>query len=346
MATLTEVAGVSRKGIKWGVLVLVVLMLIPGIWKFILATYARLNPPPPPPPTVRYGKLPKLNFPTSVGEATPEIKLETIEGSLPSNLPNTAKVYLVSINRSLLFAEDRARDKAKRLGFTTDFVRMDEQVYRFVHQSEPAEMVVNSISGGFAYRLDWTQDKVIPTSHAVPVGNAAVGEAKSWLSQLGLLPPELAEGSGVFSYFVAAGSAMVPTDLFYEANFTRVDLFRANKNELRIMAAGGNTSPVAIIFTGVGGPRRVISANYQYSDTQDTEFATYPLKGIQSAWEELVAGKGYLAKRVGPKVTVRKVGLAYYEANEPQNFLQPVYVFQGDAEFVGYVQAVADEYVQ
>jgi len=346
MATLTEVAGISRKGIKWGIVVLVVLMLIPGIGRMIRAIYMRLNPPPPPPPTVRYGKLPKLNFPPVDNQATPEFKLETIGGGLPANLPNVGKVFLVSINRSRLFAEDRAREKARRLGFTTDFVRVDDQVYRFVHQTEPAEMLVNSISGGFAYRLDWTQNASIYTTHTVPIGSQAVSEAKNWLNGLGLLPGELAEGTGTFKYLVATGSAMVPTELFYEANFTRVDLYRSDKDEMRVMTAGGDTSPVSIIFSGLERAERVVAANYQYSETQDTEFATYPLKGVQQAWEEMVAGEGYLAKRAGPTVTVRKAGMAYYESTDPQGFLQPVYVFEGDAGFIGYVQAVADEYVQ
>src|SRR3989344_717309 len=226
MASLTEVAGIARKGIKWGAIALVVVMLIPGAARLVKAIYTRLNPPPPPPPTVAYGKLPKLVFPAETNEATPEFKLETIQGGLPGNLPNEGKVYLVSINKSRVFAEDRARDKAKLLGFTTNFVRVDDQAYKFVHQTEPAEMVVNSISGGFSYRLDWTQDKRVPTSHTVPVGNQAVSEAKSWLSSLGLLPAELANGAGTFKYLVATGSAMVPTELFYEANFARVDLFR------------------------------------------------------------------------------------------------------------------------
>lgn len=346
MASLTEISVLARRGIKWGALILVVVMLIPGALRLAKSIYLRLNPPPPPLPTVTYGKLPKLIFPTTGGEATPEFKLETIGGGLPGNLADQGKVYLVSVNKSRLFAEDRAREKAKRLGFTANFVRVDDQVYRFVHQTEPAEMVVNSISGGFSYRLDWTQDKGVYTNHTVPVGNEAVSEAKSWLNTLGLLPSELANGAGTFKYLVATGSAMVPTELFYEANFTRVDLYRGDKDELKVMTAGADTSPVSVIFSGLSGARRVVSANYQFSQTLDNTFATYPLKGIQQAWNELTAGKGYLAKRAGSNITVRKASLAYYEASDPQDFLQPVYVFEGDAGFVGYVQAVADEYVQ
>ena len=64
------------------------------------------------------------------------------------------------------------------------------------------------------------------------------------------------------------------------------------------------------------------------------------------AWEYLQTGKGYVAKRTTPNVTIRKISLAYYESNEPQEFLQPVYVFEGDNGFVAYVPAIKSEYLQ
>jgi hypothetical protein len=63
MATLTEVSVMARKIIKWGLVVLVIMALIPGIMALMRRVYLTLNPPPPPPPTVKYGKLPKLIFP-------------------------------------------------------------------------------------------------------------------------------------------------------------------------------------------------------------------------------------------------------------------------------------------
>jgi len=68
------------------------------------------------------------------------------------------------------------------------------------------------------------------------------------------------------------------------------------------------------------------------------------LRTIQQAWEELKAGKGYIAQIDNgvSEVTVRKVELAYFDSFEPQKYMQPVYVFSGDNNFVGYIQAVKD----
>jgi hypothetical protein len=345
MATLTEISLVARKGIKWGAIALVIIMLIPGSIKLLTTFLTKLNPPPPPAPTVKYGRLPRLIFPIKEAVATPEYKLETIEGGLPA-VPNVGKVYLVGINKSRLLTPDRIKEKARLLGFLNEPVPLNEQTYKFIHPTIPAEMVSNIISGGFSYRFDWTSDKSIATTKTPPISSSAISEAKTWLQALNLLPADLASGRGEFKYFVATGSAMLPIDTYYDANFTRVDLFRDDKDKLKVVTAGGDTSPVNVTFTSIAGNKRVVQANYQYSKTLDNDFATYPLKSIVSAWSELTGGGGYIAKRAGSNVTVRKAYLAYYESNDPQDFLQPVFVFEGDGGFMGYVQAVDQGFVQ
>jgi hypothetical protein len=39
-------------------------------------------------------------------------------------------------------------------------------------------------------------------------------------------------------------------------------------------------------------------------------------------------------------VKVRQIELGYFDSFEPQTYAQPVFVFTGDDNFVGYVQAV------
>ena len=40
------------------------------------------------------------------------------------------------------------------------------------------------------------------------------------------------------------------------------------------------------------------------------------------------------------QAVVRNVSLAYYDSVIPQNYLQPIYVFEGDGNFIGYVSAI------
>jgi hypothetical protein len=350
MATLTEVSAIARKSIKWGAIGLVVMALIPGTATLLQKIFLMLNPPPPPPPTVRYGRLPTLIFPETANTATPEYKLETVSGSLPV-LPNVAKVYLVGINKSRLLVLDRMTERANQVGLTNNPIQLDERTYRYTSPRAPIEMLFDVITGGLSYKYDWTFDKSIYQTFNVPIGDLAVSESKNFLTRLGAMPEDLANGTSKVTYLAATSSAMVPVVSPYEANFVRVDLFRAAKDEqipgisqkvtMNFVTVSGETSPINVILAGSQGDGRVVQANYYYSQIVGEDYATYPLRPVQTAWQELVSGGGFIAKRpTENKVTVRHIYLAYFESNEQQDFLQPVYVFEGDGGFIAYIQAV------
>ena len=46
------------------------------------------------------------------------------------------------------------------------------------------------------------------------------------------------------------------------------------------------------------------------------------------------------------EIIIRKIYLAYFEPATLTNYLQPVFVFEGDDNFVAYVSAVTDKYVK
>jgi hypothetical protein len=45
------------------------------------------------------------------------------------------------------------------------------------------------------------------------------------------------------------------------------------------------------------------------------------------------------------QITIRNIFLAYFESEEPQNYLQPIFVFEGDKNFTAYVSAVDPEWI-
>jgi hypothetical protein len=344
MANLTEVSAVSRKIIKFGTAGLVFLMILPILTRVAKVIYYRYNPPPVPPPTVTYGKIPAVVFPIVEGAKRPEIVLETISGGLP-RFQDRANVYPVEINKSRLLTLERYREKAKSLRINSEPIRVDDRTYRFIHATEPVVLEVDLITNVVSYKYDWTTDVTMMEKGTIPRGEEAVNEAKSFFSRIGLLTDDLAVGTAKYKYLTATGSALVPAPEVAEANFVRVDLFRADKDKIKVVTAGGETSPVyALISAKSRDGIRVVQASYQYSQlVSGTSVATYPLKPITTAWNELTSGGGFIVKSVLPKEYVRKISLAYYESNEPQDYLQPVYVFEGDAGFTAYVSAIDPE---
>ena len=239
MATLTEVSVVARKAINIFFISLVILVISPFAIRGVKFLYQKLNPPPPIPPNVRYGNLPKIEFPEMSLEASPEYKLETISGGLPV-MPAAGKVYLVGIDKYRLLTLDRVKQKVKALGFINDPQELSEQLYRFYHPQIPAILTYDIFTNEFNYQYDWTQDAEIPTAMNIPAANQAVTEAKTFFTSLDALPEDLRLGEGKFTYYKTSGNSMKLVDNVYQANFVRVDLFRLEKDEMKIVTPGGN----------------------------------------------------------------------------------------------------------
>ena len=73
------------------------------------------------------------------------------------------------------------------------------------------------------------------------------------------------------------------------------------------------------------------------------------MKPSSTAWEELQAGRGFIARyptNGAISIVVRQVYLGYYDSFDPQMYLQPVFVFEGDNGFLAYVPAVIPEWIE
>lgn len=345
MATLTEVSYYTRKAVKWGAIGMVVIVLAPVVWRAVKAVYLKLRPPPPPPPTVAYGKLPSLNFPPSMPDYQPVLRLETIDGQLPK-LATVGNVYVVNVNKSRLLELDRVKARVKSFGFGNEPEAIDEQTYKFTHPVTAATLTVDVIYNTYHYEYDWTLDQALYSAAAIPNRDQAFLEAKNFFQALGVLGSDLADGKPGVDYFAASVPQMVPVVSQSEANFVRVNLWRSNRGNLPWVTTAAGKSPVNITFSGVSDrSKRVIEANWRYSQiVEGAEPATYPLKSADQAWNELQQGRGYVAAKAGPQVIVRQVYLAYYESDAPQEFVQPVFVFSGDGGYLAYVPAIDPAY--
>jgi len=59
------------------------------------------------------------------------------------------------------------------------------------------------------------------------------------------------------------------------------------------------------------------------------------------------AGEGYIASGQNlERAVIRSVELAYFDDFEYQPFLQPIYVFKGDDNFLAYVSAIHPNYLE
>jgi len=345
MASLTEIAYYTKKIIKFGLIGFLILLIIRTGYRVGKQVWEQINPPPPPPPTVEFGQLPAINFPQEEEIAELEFQLETATGQLPS-LPSQAKVYQLIPPQPTFSALDQAKEKAFNLGFRGEPTAVSEKTYRW-QKSAPFNYLLemNILSGNFSFSYDWQTEETVLAGRSLPNRDQAIEETKKFLKKIESLEEDLEQGLFVVSYLQARGARMVSAVSLSEADFVRVDVFRKPIEEIPVLTADPQKGIITLVFTGLQNTDgRILQADFNYSLINYQSASTYPLKSSSQAWQELKTGQAFIAnyENNSEEITIRKIYLAYFESLDDQNFLQPIFVFEGDENFIAELPAVAD----
>jgi len=345
MASLTEASILTRKFIRYFIYSVTAIILIRATILTGFKIYRYFFPAPPPPPTVGFGKLSKIPFPVKDVSEDISYSLETPTGEFPV-LPITTKVYYMPKPFSQLMSLDTAKETAASLDFDASTSQVTETVYQFTHERSPAELKISIVSGVFSISYDLGKDPSPLDSRPLPPEIAA-SKVKSFLSQAGLMADDLT-GPVASEPVKLVDNKIIGAGSLSEANFVRVNIFRKDYDELPCLTSEPDKGNVWFITSGDSQKDKlIIAGEYHYFPVDETKFETYPIKTAQEAWEEFKNGKGYIASmgQNTNSVVVRRIYLAYYDAGVSTQFFQPIIVFEGDKEFVGYVPAVTSEYL-
>lgn len=241
---------------------------------------------------------------------------------------------------------DEATKLARSLGFSGNTTNISETIYRFDNRELPSSTDVDIVNKTFSVNYNLSASPELlgfrPRS-----AEDAVSAARSFLSSGNLLPEDLEMGQKTFEFLKAKPPSFITVASLSEANFVRVNLFRANYSELSVLTSDKKRSNVWFLVGGdKGGTSRIVAGEYHYFAVDVNQSSTYPVKTGEAAWEDLKNGRAFIISgSEGAKdITIRKIYLAYYDSGEPQGFLQPIVVFEGDNDFAAYLPAVTDEY--
>ena len=349
MANLGETAIVARKAIKFGGALLVFLMVGRIVLTASIAYWKKIHPAPPPPPDVLFGKLPKIVFPQAELQ-TFNYSLETPTGGLPSKLPNQFKVFFMPIKKANLLAYDAAQAVATRLDFIQEAKKLSETEYRWdATDPIPASLTINIITGAFVLDKRWQSDETYTTPTIYYTDAQSVDRMYNLLSRVELLPDDIKTGTSTIQYLKADKDQIVSAASLSLAHFVQVNLYRSPVDNVEVVAPSSKQGLITgILALQREDQRQFVNLKYNYFPVDLTRSAVYPLIGVAEAWQRLQKGQGFIAgvKQSTTNVVIRDIKLQYYDADTPQQFMQPVYVFTGDPDFVGYVPAVSDAWTE
>lgn len=348
MARLWEVAYHARRTIRFGAIGLVVLIVGRVALGMAVNLYRQLNPAPPTPPTVGFSQLPPLLFPKQTRPAI-QFRLETVSGTVPTP-SDRATVYLMDITRPNLLGLERGTEMAASLGFLFEPEALTERLYRFSRTTPiPSRLDYDIVTGNFKMRVDWFDKPDFLKEKFIPDEKQALSEVRNYLNKADLLPNDINDGENIITFLAAKAKGYKEVGSLSEADFVQIDLFRASVDEeTPNITSTKDKGVIRVILSGSRGQNeRAVQVEYDYFPINLEASETYPIKSGVAAWEELINGGGHiLSSPQEGTVTVRKAYLAYYDSFDPQNYFQPVYVFEGDGDFKAMVPAIDPVWVQ
>ncbi len=369
MATLTDTAHFFRRALVIGGLVLFGYFIL----NFGFGLIINLISPAPKHPLIvaeaRFGKLPQPNLGTGnqpPKDGTVTYTLETISGGFPS-LPAALPVFAVTLPKVNLLVTQRAVDTAARLGFDKEAQTLTPIDYLWSQPDRQQTLKMNILTGNFTLTPNLETALVFPPGKLPQSEGLALG-ARNWIANSRALDKSFSENGMVVTELKLAGNQLVKAASYSEAEVARVDFFREvtyNGEAYRLLTSKPQESLLYILFGGGRGDPYLISSTIWNYDLE--KGSTYPIKPPEAAWKELKTGLGTVVALTKDNltespisrlaevttITIRGVSLAYFDEEVMQNYLQPIYVFSGQADLkngdhlsiVVYVPAVNTQWL-
>lgn len=349
MATLSETAYYSRNFIKYGSITIVALLILRVVFGAFSAWWKATYPPPPPPPTVAFGKLP----PTLPSSEKPDVsfQLETATGGF-EEYGDRAYVYIMPAKRGNLLALERAKALAKRMDFIgeSEIVPGTGTLYRWTKSDPfPSVLEIDTTTGHFLLNGNWRTRPQLLAETSTPSVPESIAVIRSWLSSIDLLADDLSIGPAEVGYLKVSGTELIPALSQSEAQFVRVDLFRASLEKAPVLPTDPERGIVSITFFNTKRyKQQLIEAEYKYYPVDYEQKATYPIITAAEAWSKFLEGDAHYASIEDnlTEIPIREIELGYYDPPTTGGFLQPIFIFKGDGGFIGYVEAIQSEWIQ
>ena len=344
---LTQTSQATRKAIN--IVVTVVIVYLIGYLSFPIAKDVfRSVFPEKEEENTMYGKLPQIKFsPLAISsEATPEYVLNTADGRLPNITPELVSVYKV-IKPQLSFSSGKvAQTNIALLGFD-DNNRVSDlkgSTFTWADRENSRNLEINISTGNLDYKVDLvSQQASFFQSSDIALKDPAE-KGRGLLRSLGFFKDELyGRGEAKITFGEVAGDRVNETTTPIRYNFARVDYFRTIY-QVPIYGPKFDEGLLHVTFANSANEKLETVGVYAHEWSIDTDtFGRYPPIGVIDAWKEVSANRGVISKvklRNGSvfrepstvavsKIFIEKVSLGYYDSDKVQDYMQPIYVFEG-----------------
>jgi hypothetical protein len=287
-----------------------------------------------------------------IKDATPSsglsFTLDTIEGK-PITATAAAKVFFIPEPQPKLGYRSQIFLMAKQFGFDPSVgYRLEGNNAYF--SDDKRKLKINFANFNFEYEYDFSKEDNLFVNVILPSESEIKNKAIDFLKSIDRYPDEIAVGkiNIVYFHYNPVDKSMILADKNHSANIVEIDFYRADVDSFPIVTSKYNFSSNHMIFTFINDEIKILKAKIAFFEKYEQEFGIYPLKTGDEAYQELISGRGLIVVNNTQRkdIIIKKMFLAYFDPDEYQKYLQPVYVFVGRDDFVAYVWAVRKDYLK
>lgn len=348
MLTLSQASRETKQILKWGgifftglMIFLVLLRLATIIKNAYFPTITK--------PTIAFGKLQPQNFPANAVNQNFTYSINTLTGGLP-NLSSQLKVYRMRPFQPDLLAVNKFQNRIKNAGFEEGYTAISDKIFEWKSNQNyggiEKKVRFNTINNNFTVTSLYKTDADVLSAKNLPTETKAIDIATNFLKNIEALPEDIDLEKIKTNLFSIQNESLITATSLSKSQVIEVNFFQKDINKLPIFYEKPNSSNISILIAGGKYQGQVVGVNFIYQPILE-ESSTYPLKSVTAAYEELKNGQAYIASYFGTSenITITNVFLAYYIGSQTQDFLMPVFVFEGNDGFFAYVPAVTDEWI-
>lgn len=355
MSQLTEISVITKKVALWCLLGFIGFIILKFSFEAFVIYWKRTHPIGLYPPQMEFGKLPSPKF-THVVTSTSglQFKLQNVEGLPIKDATPSGRVYSMPKKLPSIMAAQRARGFAAKLYFDTNEEVLSSTYYRFTSLEDKfktLEIDINNMN--FKLLYDYQKNPQVFSTDIFQNKDAVIKEVKNFIQYNNLYDASL------------LNDKVTTTNLFYDpetktvsvasslsnANMMRINFYRTDLDKKRIVQSVFNESYNYALYTpSTNQKNRILQLVYTFWPIALDDMGTYPLRSSETAWKDFTDGYATITNMGNnnpqDQITIRNVYLAYYDSEEPQDYLQLIYVFEGDNDFVAYLPAISNDWLE
>lgn len=344
MPTLSQTTALTKKILIFGGGGLLAIILLFFLSRGGITLYNTLFPKPGPPPEAAFNTLPAVIFPESTVQGKFSYSLDTVTGSL-GNFPDRAKVFKTVPKEPNLLSLQDTQSLLRRSRFTFNQTRLNDTTYSWNETLRiDKRLTINIVSKDFEIVSNFLTYPDLAAIGAVDQENAT-GAVTSFLSTLNLFPLDIDLLKTKIDLLKVVDGELVAATSPSDAQVARVDLYQADIEKMPIMYPNPPHSTMHFLVGGKN-TNEIMEAIFNHQ-TIGQESSTYPIISVNDAYTILKKGNAYIGSYFGSEkdITIKEVFLGYYLGEQKQQYLMPIYVFEGKDGFSAYVSAIKNDWI-